>query len=109
MKNSIFRKIPVARPGNGRTGLKRNLGVFDLVMMGIGVTIGSGLFVITGVAAAEHAGPAWFFPLGSRELPAPARGFVMRSLLPAYRLPEGLIRLYTRDLERFSRGLSDGV
>ena len=38
-----------------------------------------------------------------------ARGFVMRSLLPAYRLPEGLIRLYTRDLERFSRGLSDGV
>ena len=45
MKNSIFRKIPVARPGNGRTGLKRNLGVFDLVMMGIGVTIGSGLHI----------------------------------------------------------------
>ena len=64
MKNSIFRKIPVARPGNGRTGLKRNLGVFDLVMMGIGVTIGSGLFVITGVAAAEHAGPGLVFSFG---------------------------------------------
>lgn len=66
MKNSIFRKIPAARPGNGRTGLKRNLGVFDLVMMGIGVTIGSGLFVITGVAAAEHAGPGLVFFLWDR-------------------------------------------
>ena len=64
MKNSIFRKIPAARPGNGRAGLKRSLGALDLVMMGIGVTIGSGLFVITGVAAAEHAGPGLVFSFG---------------------------------------------
>ena len=55
MKNSVFRRLPAAGSGNGK--LQRTLGLFELTMMGIGVTIGSGLFVITGVAAAEHAGP----------------------------------------------------
>ncbi|MEH7495117.1 amino acid permease, partial [Neobacillus niacini] len=31
---------------------------FDLTMLGIGAIIGTGIFVLTGVAAAEHAGPA---------------------------------------------------
>lgn len=59
MRNSIFRKIAVNSilAGRRKTTLQRNLGLFELTMMGIGVTIGSGLFVITGVAAAEHAGP----------------------------------------------------
>jgi APA family basic amino acid/polyamine antiporter len=39
-------------------GLKRALGAFDLVMLGIGCIIGTGIFVLTGVAAVEHAGPA---------------------------------------------------
>jgi len=38
--------------------LPRTLGAFDLFMMGIGVIIGTGIFVMTGVAAAEYAGPA---------------------------------------------------
>ena len=37
--------------------LKRVLGAFDLVMLGIGCIIGTGIFVLTGVAAVEHAGP----------------------------------------------------
>lgn len=41
----------------GKT-LKRTLTPFDLVMLGIGAIIGAGLFSITGIAAAEHAGPA---------------------------------------------------
>lgn len=55
MKNSVFRRLPAAGSQKGK--LQRTLGLFELTMMGIGVTIGSGLFVITGVAAAEHAGP----------------------------------------------------
>ncbi len=39
-------------------GLKRALGAFDLVMLGIGCIIGTGIFVLTGVAAVQHAGPA---------------------------------------------------
>jgi APA family basic amino acid/polyamine antiporter len=38
-------------------GLKRTLGALDLVMLGIGAIIGTGIFVLTGLAAAQHAGP----------------------------------------------------
>jgi len=38
--------------------LKRSLGPIDLVLFGIGVIIGAGIFVLTGHAAAEMAGPA---------------------------------------------------
>jgi basic amino acid/polyamine antiporter, APA family len=38
--------------------LKKNLGALDLVVFGVGVTIGGGLFVLTGSAAAQFAGPA---------------------------------------------------
>jgi APA family basic amino acid/polyamine antiporter len=38
--------------------LRRALGAFDLVMLGIGCIIGTGIFVLTGVAAVEHSGPA---------------------------------------------------
>jgi APA family basic amino acid/polyamine antiporter len=40
------------------TTLKRALGPFNLVTMGIGAIIGAGIFVLTGQAAALYAGPA---------------------------------------------------
>src|SRR5687768_12541133 len=43
--------------GAGHT-LKRVLGPVDLVSLGIGAIIGTGIFVLTGQAAAAHAGPA---------------------------------------------------
>ena len=61
MNNSYMRKLPLEKILGSKSGgvqLKRSLGAFELMMMGIGVIIGSGIFVITGVAAAEHAGPA---------------------------------------------------
>ena len=39
-------------------GLKRSLGAVNLTMLGIGSTIGAGIYVMTGTAAAEYAGPA---------------------------------------------------
>lgn len=39
-------------------GLKRTLGPFSLMMIGIGGVIGSGIFIMTGQEAARHAGPA---------------------------------------------------
>ncbi|WP_371356723.1 amino acid permease, partial [Salmonella sp. M132] len=38
--------------------LKRTLGKWNLVSLGIGCIIGAGIFVMTGTAAAQHAGPA---------------------------------------------------
>ncbi|GHV64700.1 amino acid transporter [Bacteroidia bacterium] len=44
--------------GSGGKGLKRTLSATDLVTLGIGAIVGTGIFVVTGQAAAEYAGPA---------------------------------------------------
>jgi APA family basic amino acid/polyamine antiporter len=58
----IFRRKPVAtlmaEAGAEGSGLKRALGALDLTLLGIGAIVGAGIFVLTGVAAAEYAGPA---------------------------------------------------
>ena len=41
-----------------RTNSSAALGPVNLIMIGIGAIIGAGIFVYTGTAAAEHAGPA---------------------------------------------------
>lgn len=54
----LFRKKPLAIPQNaGAEKLSKTLGALDLTMLGVGAIIGTGIFVMTGVAAAEHAGP----------------------------------------------------
>lgn len=40
------------------SGLKRVLGPWNLVFLGVGAIVGAGIFVITGHAAAQYAGPA---------------------------------------------------
>lgn len=59
---SLFRKKSIssllAEQSSKSNGLKKVLGAFDLTMLGVGATIGTGIFVLTGVAAAKHAGPA---------------------------------------------------
>jgi len=42
----------------GEHTLKRSLGALNLITLGIGAIIGAGIFVLTGQAAAKHAGPA---------------------------------------------------
>jgi APA family basic amino acid/polyamine antiporter len=61
----LFRKksLESLQKESERSTLKRSLSVFDLTMLGIGAIIGTGIFVLTGEAAAgtEHAlgaGPA---------------------------------------------------
>jgi APA family basic amino acid/polyamine antiporter len=44
--------------GLEKSGLKRILGLWQLTSIGLGGIIGVGIFVLTGVAAAKHAGPA---------------------------------------------------
>lgn len=42
----------------GDQGLKRSLGMWNLIALGIGCIIGAGIFVLSGHAAANSAGPA---------------------------------------------------
>jgi APA family basic amino acid/polyamine antiporter len=42
----------------GEHSLKRSLGPVNLILIGIGIIIGAGLFSLTGIAAGQHSGPA---------------------------------------------------
>jgi APA family basic amino acid/polyamine antiporter len=58
---SLFATKPLSRimsESEGEHSLKRTLGPVQLVALGIGAIIGAGLFSLTGIAAANHAGPA---------------------------------------------------
>lgn len=56
---SLFKtkRIEDLLKGTKRHALKKTFGATDLVMLGIGCIIGTGIFVLTGVAAAKYAGP----------------------------------------------------
>jgi APA family basic amino acid/polyamine antiporter len=60
---SIFMRKPVARimaeqERAGGASLPRVLGRSNLVLLGVGAVVGTGIFVLTGQAAAANAGPA---------------------------------------------------
>ncbi|MGH8604179.1 MAG: amino acid permease, partial [Gammaproteobacteria bacterium] len=54
----LFRTKRTTPEDFAASGLKRCLGAFDLTLLGIGAIIGTGIFVLTGIAAANQAGPA---------------------------------------------------
>jgi APA family basic amino acid/polyamine antiporter len=59
----LFSRKPLATlideaSAEGHVTLRRSLTASNLVMLGIGAIIGAGIFVLTGTAAAQHAGPA---------------------------------------------------
>ena len=70
MSNSLFRVKPVEPAPHvdagepvegslqGEATLKRTLTARHLILLGVGAVIGAGIFVLTGQAAANHAGPA---------------------------------------------------
>ena len=57
---NLFRtkSIEQMRETAAHSGMAKTLGAFDLILLGIGCVIGTGIFVLTGVAAAKYAGPA---------------------------------------------------
>jgi basic amino acid/polyamine antiporter, APA family len=58
-KKSIDKLLAEVAEGEGHgRSLKRALNARNLIALGIGAIIGTGIFVLTGTAAATHAGPA---------------------------------------------------
>ncbi len=55
---SIEKLLEGAQENGEGKSLKKVLGAFELTMLGIGAIIGTGIFVLTGVAAAKYSGPA---------------------------------------------------
>jgi APA family basic amino acid/polyamine antiporter len=58
MKLQIFRTKHIESIEDTDFGLKRCLTAWDLAFLGIGAIIGTGIFVLTGIAAATQSGPA---------------------------------------------------
>lgn len=63
LRRAAARRRPVdhARPGPrvpDGSSLRKDLNANDLLMLGVGGVIGGGVFVLTGAAAHDHAGPA---------------------------------------------------
>src|SRR5471030_297878 len=60
MKMGLFATKPISdyQREAGSVSLNRALGIPSLIAFGIGGIIGTGIFVLTGLAAAQHAGPA---------------------------------------------------
>jgi basic amino acid/polyamine antiporter, APA family len=58
--SNLFRKksINTMIAQSRKVELNRTLGLFDLIFLGVGCVIGTGIFVVTGVVAAQSAGPA---------------------------------------------------
>lgn len=58
--NTLFRKKPLSAYQSDlqNNPLRRSLGKWALTAIGVGAVIGGGIFVLTGVAANLHAGPA---------------------------------------------------
>lgn len=52
---SIFRKMPLTP---NKTEMPRHLTTVDLVLLGLGSMVGTGIFTVTGLGAAKFAGPA---------------------------------------------------
>jgi len=57
VRSFLRTRWPNSCPDEART-LKRCLGTFDLIFLGVGAIIGTGIFVLTGTVAATHTGPA---------------------------------------------------
>ena len=54
----VHKSVEQMHAEHERGELKKSLGAVNLVLLGIGCIIGTGIFVLTGQAAALHAGPA---------------------------------------------------
>src|ERR1700761_2542940 len=56
---NLFSRMPIQTllDRAGGEELHRHMGLIALVLLGVGGTIGSGIFVLTGTAAAQYAGP----------------------------------------------------
>lgn len=63
MKDILFRKKSVMELLNKKdhTQLEQSIGAFDLMLLGVGAIVGTGIFILPGTVAATHSGPAIIF------------------------------------------------
>ena len=58
LKERLFQKEDLSRYLASDKGFTKTLNARDLISLGIGVVIGTGIFILPGTVAALHSGPA---------------------------------------------------
>lgn len=60
--SNLFRKKRIDDLlNNNGIQLNKTLGAFDLILLGVGAIVGTGIFILPGTVAASHSGPAIIF------------------------------------------------
>ena len=100
----IFQKKPIAKlmQESKQKTLARTLGALDLTMLGIGAIVGTGIFVLTGVVAAKHSGPAIILSFAIAALACALLHFVMLNSLLQFLSQAVCIRTHMRRWEKYS-------
>ena len=101
----IFRKKDVSK---SRIGMKRHLKIHDLILLGIGAMVGTGIFTITGIGAANYAGPSLIISIIISALCVSMSALFTLNLLLAFRLMVGLIAISMLSSVSFRHGLLAG-
>ena len=57
----IFRTKSISDKSIPKSQFNKIMGLWDLILLGIGSVVGTGIFVLTGIVAAKNAGPAIMF------------------------------------------------
>lgn len=81
-----------------KTEMHRHLKLWDLILLGIGAMVGTGVFTITGTAAASLAGPALVISIVISALCVGLSALFLQNLLLGYLLQEELIAIFMRYL-----------
>jgi len=86
--NNIRQVKPVdlilKQSGDNKHGLKRTLTAFSITLLGVGAIVGTGIFVLTGVAAAKYVGPGLIFSFIVAGIVSGLAAIVMQNLLALY-------------------------
>ena len=83
-KNRLFITKPIDQlliESKDSGGLRRSLSALNLTTLGIGAIIGAGIFVLTGQAAAQYAGPGIVISFIISGLACGFAGYAMRNSL----------------------------
>ncbi len=103
---SLFRRKPIAARDSQ---LKPVLGALDLTTLGIGAIIGTGIFVLTGVAAANYAGPGLVLSFLLAGIVCAFAALCYSEFASSVPASGSAIRIATQHLARLSPGFLAGI
>ncbi|HEY8226016.1 MAG TPA: amino acid permease [Pyrinomonadaceae bacterium] len=112
MAGQLFARKPLSLLLDEMAGehrLRRVLGPVQLTSLGVGAVIGTGIFVLTGVAAHDRSGPALILSFIVAGFACALAGLCYAEFASMAPVAGSAYTYAYAPLVNFSRGLSDGI